>query len=182
MSSTLNNGRPQIFGAPAHPQSVSVVGRLLVADRLRLQVMSGPRGIHTVANQLSEIDLRLVPPCLLVACPPRAQNLLHCLGEAVSIAQHQAIKLLLLRFRQVAPLQGLEMQPNRSYGSFQFMGDGVDEAVVLLTAPEFTHQENRIHHHPGNDQREEDDAEKQQHAFPPVEDDPSNVQGNSQRH
>ena len=57
------------------------------------------------------------------------------------------------------------------------MGNGIDKAVVLLAAPQFAHQKNRVDDHARNDQREKDDAEKQQHAFAPVEDDPADVEG-----
>ena len=62
------------------------------------------------------------------------------------------------------------------------MSHSINKAVVLLTAPQFPHQKNRVHHHARNDQREKYDAEKQQHPFPPVEDDPTNVQGDRHRH
>ena len=62
------------------------------------------------------------------------------------------------------------------------MGNGIDEAVVLLTAPQLTHQKNRVYHHAGNDQREKDNSKKQQHALAPVENDPADVEGNRQRH
>ena len=74
------------------------------------------------------------------------------------------------------------MQPDRRDRRLQFMGDGIDEAVVLLAASQFAHQKNRVDDHPRNDQREEDDAEEQQHALAPVEDDPANIQCNRQRH
>ena len=145
-------------------------------------MMARPSRIHAVAHQLPEIDFDLVAPRLLVAGSSGAEHLLDGFGETVGIAQHQPIELLLLRFRQLAALQGFQMQPDRCHRRLQFVSDGVDEAVVLLAAPQLAHQKNRIHHHAGNDQREKDDAEKQQHAFAPVEDDPADVQGDSQRH
>ncbi len=55
------------------------------------------------------------------------------------------------------------------------MGDGVDETIVLFAPAKLAHQEDRIHHHAGDDQGEKDDAEKQQYAFAPIQDDPSDV-------
>ena len=60
------------------------------------------------------------------------------------------------------------------------MGDGVDETVVLFAPAKLAHQEDRIHHHAGDDQGEKDDAEKQQHTFAPIQDDPSHVQRDCQ--
>ena len=39
------------------------------------------------------------------------------------------------------------------------MSDGMKKAVLLLIAPDFPHQENRIQHQSGNDDAEEYDAE-----------------------
>ncbi len=73
------------------------------------------------------------------------------------------------------------MQPDRRYRRLEFVGHSVDEAVVLLASSQFAHQKDGVDYHAGNDQREEDDAEKQQHALAPVEDDPSNVESDRQR-
>ncbi len=62
------------------------------------------------------------------------------------------------------------------------MGDGIDEAVVLLAAAKLPHQEARVHDHTGDDQGKKDDAEKQQHSLAPVENDPSNIEGDRERH
>ena len=53
------------------------------------------------------------------------------------------------------------------------MGDGVDEAVMLLVAANFADQKNRIEDKAGNDGAEENDAEKNFDALAPVEDDPA---------
>ena len=62
------------------------------------------------------------------------------------------------------------------------MGDGVDEAVVLFVAADFAHQEDSVQDHSGDDGCEKDYAEKQQHAFAPVEDGPANGEGDGQSH
>src|SRR5580704_2249042 len=62
------------------------------------------------------------------------------------------------------------------------MSDGVDETVMLFAALNLAHQEACVHNHAGNDQREKDDAEKQQHSLSPVENDPADIQRDRQRH
>ena len=74
------------------------------------------------------------------------------------------------------------MQTDRSHRRLQFVSDRIDEAVVLLAAANFAHQKTGVHDHASDDQGEKDDAEKQQHAFAPVEDDPSDIQRDRQRH
>ncbi len=62
------------------------------------------------------------------------------------------------------------------------MGDGIDEAVVLFVAANFTHQEAGVHDHPGDEQGKEDHAEEEQDAFAPVENDPADIQPDRQQH
>src|SRR5579864_5024233 len=72
------------------------------------------------------------------------------------------------------------MQADRRDRCLQLVRDGVDEAVMLLVAPDFAHKKDGIQDHASDDQRKEDDAEEQQHAFAPVEDDPSDVERDGQ--
>ena len=144
--------------------------------------MASARRVHAFAHQLPEVDCGFFPAGSLVPGAAGAQHLFHCLRQAIGIAQHQAVKLLLLRFRQFAALQSFQMQADRSHRRFQFVSDGIDEAVVLLAAANLAHQKAGVHDHAGNDQGKKDDAEKQQHSLAPVEDDPSNIERDRQRH
>lgn len=56
------------------------------------------------------------------------------------------------------------------------MGHCIDETVVLLTSTQLSDQKNRIYNHTRDDQGKEHDPEKQQNAFPPIQQDPSNIQ------
>ena len=62
------------------------------------------------------------------------------------------------------------------------MSDGVDEAVMLFVAANFTDQKTGIHDHPGDQQGEENYAEKKQNPFAPVEDDPADIQSDRQQY
>jgi hypothetical protein len=145
-------------------------------------MMPGTSGVHAVAHQLPEVDGGFLPPSLLIPGAAGAQHLLHRLGQAISIAEHQPVELLLLRLRQLAALQGFQMQANRGDRRFQFVGNGVDEAVVLLAAANFTQQKGGVHDHARNDHGKKDHPEEQQHSLAPVEDDPSDIERNRQRH
>ena len=74
------------------------------------------------------------------------------------------------------------MQADGSNRRFQFVSNGVDEAVMLFAAANLAHQKTGIDDHARNDQRKKNDAEEQQHSFAPVENDPSNIERNRQRH
>src|SRR5215471_6979617 len=80
------------------------------------------------------------------------------------------------------PLQRLHVQPDRRYWGFQFMRHGVNKTVVVLTASHLSHEEDCIYHHSRNQESKEHDPEKQQHAFAPVEDDPTDVERDCERH
>ena len=160
----------------------AIVCRLFVAQSLRPEVVAGSNRIRAIAHQLAEIYVRLFSACLLVPGPARAQNLLDRVGQPVHIFQHQAVELLFVRLSQFPPLQGFQMQPDGCHRRFQFVSHRIDKAVVLLAAPHFANQKDGVDHHPGNKQREKDDAEYQQHTFAPVEDDPADVERDRQCH
>src|SRR4029077_12736846 len=85
-------------------------------------------------------------------------------------------------FIHFAMLQGLQIEPDGSDGSLQFVGDGIDEAVVLLVAANFTHQETGVHDKPGDQQGKENYAQEKQDPFAPVEDDPADIEPDRQQH
>ena len=74
------------------------------------------------------------------------------------------------------------MQANGGDRRFQFVSNGIDEAVMLFAPANLAQQERRVHDHARDNQREKDDPEEQQHTLAPVENDPSNIKGNRQRH
>ena len=62
------------------------------------------------------------------------------------------------------------------------MCNGVQEAVLLLTAADFTDKKNCVEHQAGNDQAEENDAQDQWHNIAPVMHQPDDVEINGQSH
>ena len=96
--------------------------------------------------------------------------------QALGIEQHQLVELPPLRFSHLASLQSLKVQPDGRDRRLQFMGDRVDEAVVLLVAANFPDQKNRIEDQPHNDDEKKYGAEKKLQTFAPVQDDPTDVQ------
>src|SRR5215813_1826240 len=76
-------------------------------------------------------------------------------------------------------LQRLEVQTNRRDRSLQFVGDGIDEAVVLLIAPNFPDQEKSVQDKTSRDSPKKNDSQGNLQAFAPVENDPSKTNCNS---
>src|SRR5579862_8402139 len=161
--------------------SVSIAQRLFEAHRFRLQMMALPGRLKAVVDEPSEINFDLVTASFLISGAACAQDLLDGVGKPIGIAQHKAVELLLAGFGQFPALQGLEMQADRGQRSFEYVGNGVDETVVLLAAAELAHKEDRIDDHSGDDQGEEDNPKKEQYDFAAVEDDPPHVEGHGER-
>ena len=115
-----------------------------------------------------------------LARPAGAQDLLDQVEQPVAVGEHDAVELPALVFGEFAALQRFEVEPNRGDRRLQFVRDGVDESVVLLVAPDFTHEKNRVEDQPADDDQEEDDAEDEQHPGTPVDDDPTDVERDGQ--
>ena len=147
------------------------------AKRLGRQVVARPRQLHGFGNQFREIQLDVLANYVLVAHLARFQNLLHRAHQAVGIQQHQVVKFPALLFIHVAALQRLEVQPDRRDGGLQFVGDRIEKAIMLFVAADFADQKKGIQDHAGDDRGEKGDPEKQQDTFAPVENYPTDVQG-----
>ncbi len=86
--------------------------------------------------------------------------------KAVCIGEHDLVELASAWLVHIAGLQRLQIQPHRRNRRLEFVGDGVDEGVVVLAAPDLKHQEHGVDDQAGNDEGEGDDAEyKRRGAF-----------------
>src|SRR5258708_20438639 len=131
-------------------------------------MMAGNGCLHGVAHDLAKVDFGFFASCFLVAGASGAKHLLDGLGEAVGVAQHQAIEILALRFWKVAAQKSFQMQTDGGNRRLQFMRDVVDKAVMLLVAPNFANQKNRVHNQPAKDHCEDNQAKKTLKAFSPT--------------
>src|SRR5208283_3569726 len=167
------HGRVQLLGIAEHARTASLRKRLLVSELLRKKVMAGARQLHAFAHERIEIHRNALAGSLLLRHCACLKYLFDDPHEALGIDQHELIKLLPPRLIYLATLQGFEIKTDGGDGSLQFVRDGVDEAVVLLVAPNLAHQKNGIEDEAGDNRAEEDDAEKDLDACAPVEDDPA---------
>ena len=74
--------------------------------------------------------------------------------QAVAIGQHDVVELETLGLVDLTTLQSLQIQPDRSDGSLQFVRYGVDEAIVLFVPADFAEKENGVQDHAGNNRGE----------------------------
>ena len=67
-------------------------------------------------------------------------------------------------------------------GGLQLVSDRVNERIVLFVASYLANEESGVEDDTGDDQEEKDDAKNQQRDFAGVEQNPANIQRDSQRH
>src|ERR1041385_7311896 len=104
------------------------------------------------------------------------QNLLDSLEQPSAVLQHDAVELLALGLVDSAGLQRFQVQPDGCDRRFQFVGDGVNEGVLLLVAADFADQEKRIQHHAHNQQHQQEHAQDQQNPGAPGGKEPAYVE------
>src|SRR5262249_14450940 len=100
----------------------------------------------------------------------------------IAVGEHVVVKLPALIFVDVSRFQSFQVEANRSDWCFQFVSDGVDERVVLFVSTNLTNEERRVDDETENDCTKEDYAENEQCHFAPVEDYPTDIQRDRQRH
>jgi hypothetical protein len=143
----VGDGGAKVVRIALHLDSHTIGARgVLPMQRGVLEVMPRAREFHAFADQPAEINLRRRVRRFFVSHLTRLQDLLHGIEQAIGILEHEAVKLLALRFVHLAPLQRFEVEANRRDGRFQLVRHGVDETVVLLVAPDFTHQKDGVEH------------------------------------
>ena len=128
---------------------------------------------HALLHERVKIHRRAMNRTLLLRCGARFQHLLDGMQKAIGVEQHQLVELAALHFFNRKSLQGLQIKADGRNRRLQFVGDGVDEAVVLLVAANFADQKNRIEDEARNDGAKKNDAQKNLDALAPVEDDPA---------
>src|SRR5919197_554410 len=136
-------------------------------------MVSRIRDIDAFLNQAAEIHLRKFAPSPPVSGAACFQHLLNRTQQPVAIQQHESVKVTPLLFVYLSPLQGFQIESNRSDGSLQFVRNGIDEAIVLLVATNLAYQEDGVQDEPGSNSAEEDDAQEDLQTLPPVQDDPA---------
>jgi len=98
--------------------------------------------------------------------------------QPIGVSQHDIVETAALLVAERAGLQRFQVQADRRDWRLQLVGDRVDERVVLLVAPYFEHEKDRVDDESGDDQAEGDDAEEEdpQRRALGRDDDPADVQ------
>ena len=129
-------------------------------------MVAGPREGQTVPDNGGEIDRHRAGVTELGAHARRAQHLVDGPHQPAGVLDHDPVELLPRGLVDGPALQGLQVQTNRRDGGLQFVGDGVDERVVLLVPPNLADEKDRVEHDPGDDEREREEAEDQHPRLP----------------
>jgi hypothetical protein len=140
-------------------------------------MMAGAGALHTVFDELSEIDANGLA---FAAGLPCFQDFLYRSHQAVSIFEHEPVEVapLCVIDMGLAALEGLQVQADGCNGSFQFMSDGVNKAIVLFIAANFANQKTGIENQTGRNRTKKDDPEKDFDIVLPIQNDPAETDGN----
>jgi hypothetical protein len=175
----VGDDRAELLGIAAHDELADVVR--LQRHRARLQVMPQDRQVDALAREGADVQVRPPRRLRLLAYDAGFQDLIDGVVQPVGIGQHDRVELAPLLICRRARLQRLEIEANRGDGRLQLVGDGVDEAVVLLVAADLHDQEDRVDDQPADDQRKQHETGHQ--LAQPVlrDDDPIDVEEDRQR-
>lgn len=73
------------------------------------------------------------------------------------------------------------MKADGRNGSFQFVSNGIDKAIVLFVAANFANQKSGVEYEAGSDRAKKDDPEKNLNIMLPIQNDPAEADGNCNR-
>jgi hypothetical protein len=127
--------------------------------------------VHTSLRNAAELRLRAAG----------SEHLFDGVEQPFAVVEHDLVELLPPRFFQLACLQRLQVEADGGDRSLELVGHGVDEGIVLLVAPDLTHQEDRIQHHPRNNDQKKHETQDGENAALPVDHEPADVQRDGDR-
>jgi hypothetical protein len=143
-------------------------------------MMPHPCQLNCILDKRADIDFGPVQDGVLLRDPCGTQHLFHGTHQPLGVGEHDLVELATLSVIELPLLQGLKVQANRGDGSFQFVGNSVEEAVLLFVAAHLSNQEDGVQDYAGNDETEKQHAQDKRHDLAPVEDDPTDIE--HQRH
>ena len=127
-------------------------------DALSKDLLDIDRGAQLIAGTLSHFA--------------SLQHLLDRRQQAIAVGQHDPVELLPLRLGDGPPLECFEVEADRGDRGLQFVGDGVEKAVLPFVTAHFADEKDGIEDDAGDEQREKGNSQHQRDKAAPVEDDP----------
>src|SRR5271167_1946246 len=94
--------------------------------------MTQARELNGVSDGAGEVHFLPVPLVARMTRLARLEYLLDGAQEPVRIFEHDLIELAPLLVAELPRLESLEVQPNRSNGGLEFVGNGVEKAVLIF--------------------------------------------------
>jgi hypothetical protein len=138
-------------------------------DRLGREPVPGTHLVHASGEQLRDVDT------LEAGCPGptlrarRRQDLVDGALEAGEVLAHLLEEALAPLRRDAVPVQGVHEEPERGQGRLHLVGDTVEEVLLALVEAHLAHQPDADQQEAGDEQREEEPAEDEQHPVHPGE-------------
>src|SRR5207237_1354562 len=138
---------------------------------------------HTRKETVSRLGVE-ISTAIFFSFPEYVAGLEHLLNRAkqsVSIFEHDAVEITPLGLVQSTAFERFQVQANRRDRRLQFVGNCIQEAVLLFISADLADKENRIHDQASDQQSKQNDAEDQRNNLAPVEDHPADVESRCQR-
>ena len=139
------------------------------------------RKCEHIVHNFGEIHVLPVLPETSLPYVAGLEHLLNRAKQSVSIFEHDAVEITPLGLVQSTAFERFQVQANRRDRRLQFVGNCIQEAVLLFISADLADKENRIHDQASDQQSKQNDAEDQRNNLAPVEDHPADVESRCQR-
>src|SRR6185369_6092538 len=97
--------------------------------------------------------------------------------QPVTVSKHDVVELISLILINISSLQCFEVKPDGGDRSFEFMSNSINKVIMLFVTPDFTNKKGGIDYETKDDCQKEDNSKNEECDFAPIEDNPTNVEG-----
>jgi hypothetical protein len=173
----VDDGGAEVFG-DAQGLEAYGSGDGLEDDAAGGKVVSLEGDDDAVGDEGVEIDEGAVLQAVALAELSGFEDLLDGGEEPVGVGEHDLVELLFLFFGGGATLKGFEVEADAGDRGLELVGDGVEEGVLALVAPDLADQKDGVENDSGDEDGEEDDPEHEEGEMTLVvnADDPGDVE------
>ena len=139
----VDDGGAEVFG-DAESLEADSSGDGLEDDAAGGKVVALEGDGDAVGDKGVEIDEGPVLLAVALAELPGFEDLLDGGEEPVGVGEHDLVELLFLFFGGCTTLEGFQVEADAGDGGFELVGDGVEEGVLTLVAPDLADQKDGV--------------------------------------
>jgi hypothetical protein len=172
----VEDGGAEVFGDAEGVEADGAGGRL-EEDAGGGEIVALEGDGDAVGEEGFDVDEGAVLLAVALAELAGLEDLLDGGEEAVGVGEHDFVELLALRLFDRTALEGFEVEADAGDGSFELVGDGVEEGVLTLVAANLSDEEDGVENDASDEAGEEDDAQDGEGEVSLVANDPIDVEG-----